>query len=65
MRLDLNEFEGQVLMELLDTAHTQKLHELHHTHAAEYKTLLRRRLDAIESMRLRLGPPAAVHATLQ
>ena len=65
MRLDLNEFEGQVLMELLDTAHTQKLHELHHTHAAEYKTLLRLRLDAIEAMRLRVTQHAAAHATVQ
>ncbi|MFN8547026.1 MAG: hypothetical protein U0527_03405 [Candidatus Eisenbacteria bacterium] len=54
MTLELSDAERELLNELLEAAHTQTLHELHHTATAEYKDLLRRRLETLEQLRLRM-----------
>ena len=50
----LTEEERELVNELLEAAHTQTLHELHHTATSEYKDLLLRRIETLEKLRLRL-----------
>ncbi len=46
--LQLQPEERELLIEVLEAAEKQKLHELHHADSSEYKRLLRDRLDWIE-----------------
>ncbi len=42
--------ERELLIEMLETAEKEKLHELHHASSSEYKRLLRTRLTLIERL---------------
>jgi len=43
MTIELNEHQREILAELLDSAHKDKVHELHRTDSLGYKQLLRTR----------------------
>jgi hypothetical protein len=60
MRLDLNPREVAVLAALLDAAHRQRLHELHHTDSRDYRERLRREVDVIEDLSARLAAEPVV-----
>ena len=51
MFLTLDDKERELLLELLESAQREKLHELHHTATSSYKDLLRVRLESIERLR--------------
>lgn len=53
MRIELTDREALLLEELLEIAHREKLHELHHTATASYKRLLREQLEVVEALRTR------------
>ncbi len=50
MTLHLTEAQRSLLLELIEAAHREKLHELHHTDAAAYKVLLRERITSLEAL---------------
>jgi hypothetical protein len=50
MHLELNEQERELLTELLEHAHKDKLHELYRTDALGYKQMLREKLAVIENI---------------
>ena len=54
MMLNLTDAEQEFLLELLEARHTSMLHELHHTDTHEYKRLLERKVDLLESLREKL-----------
>jgi len=54
MKLELTPSETEVLAELLEAAHREMLHELHHTSTRAYAHLLRERIGQIEMLRQRL-----------
>lgn len=59
---DFDEREREYVLTVLLAAHTQLLHELHHTDAADYKQQLRRQIELNEratmKMQERAGAPA-------
>jgi hypothetical protein len=57
MVLELNEQERELLTELLERAHKDKLHELYRTDALGYKQMLREKIAVIEN----ICSKAAVH----
>ena len=62
MTLDINEEERNYLLEILNARREEMLHELHHTDTLNFKELLRRKIELVESLRARLaadGAPAA------
>lgn len=59
MTLDLTPRELTLLIELLDAAQREKLHELHHADLRDFKQHLRDRLRLIEGVRAKI---AASHA---
>lgn len=54
--IELNEQERECLLEVLETAQKEKLHELHHTDSSDYKRLLRHRLEILEALSAKLLP---------
>jgi hypothetical protein len=54
MNLELTPAEAEYLVELLDTAHRTRLHELHHTSTRAYADILRGQVELIESLRTRI-----------
>jgi hypothetical protein len=50
MKLDLTEHERELLTELLEQAHKERVHELHRTYSLGYKQLLRERLTTLEAL---------------
>ncbi len=52
--IDLDSAERELLIEMLEAAEKEKLHELHHAHSSEYKRLLRNRLTLIERLTSKL-----------
>ena len=50
MTIDLTEHEREILTELLEPAHRERLHELHRTDSLGYKQLLRERLQSLENI---------------
>jgi len=50
MKIDLTEHERELLTELLEAAHRDKLHELFRTDALGYKKMLREKIAVIESV---------------
>ena len=60
MKLELTEHEREILTELLEQAHKERVHELHRTYSLGYKQLLRERIATLES----LCEKVAVHETV-
>jgi hypothetical protein len=54
--IELNEQEREYLLEVLEAATKEKLHELHHADSSDYKRLLRHRLELLESLTAKLLP---------
>ncbi len=50
LTLTLDAKERELLVEMLEAAEKEKLHELHHASSSEYKRLLRSRLTLIERL---------------
>jgi hypothetical protein len=50
MTIMLTEQEREILTELLEQAHKEKLHELHRTYSLGYKQLLRERITTLETL---------------
>lgn len=50
MTIELTEHEREILTELLEQAHRDKLHELHRTCSLGYKQLLRERIATLENL---------------
>lgn len=50
MTIELTEHEREILTELLQRAHRERLHELHRTYSLGYKQLLRERLNTLENI---------------
>jgi TRAP-type C4-dicarboxylate transport system substrate-binding protein len=57
--MELTVEEKEVLTELLTSAHSQVLYELHRTDSKEYKKLLKRKVEVIESLHEKLKAVAA------
>ena len=55
MTLELTDKERDYFMTLLEATHREKLHELHHTDANEYKTLVKAEIALIEALRAKLS----------
>ena len=54
LTLELDSHERQLLIEILEAAEKERLHELHHTDSYEYKRMLRGRLELIQRIAERL-----------
>ena len=54
LTLELDSHERQLLIEILEAAEKEKLHELHHADSSEYKRMLRARLELIQRIADRL-----------
>jgi len=50
MQIDLTEHQRELLTELLDAAHKERVHELHRTDSLSYKKLLREKIAVIEDL---------------
>ena len=50
MKLELTEHEREILTELLEQAHKERVHELHRTYSLGYKQLLRERIATLETL---------------
>ena len=50
MSLDLTEHQREMLSELLEAAHRDKVHELHRTDSLGYKGILREKIAVIEEL---------------
>lgn len=48
MTIELTEHERELLTDLLEQAHKERLHELHRTYSLGYKQLLRERIATLE-----------------
>jgi hypothetical protein len=55
LTLELSEQEREFLSEILTSAHTSLLDELHHTESYEYKQMLKQREELLETLRLKVG----------
>jgi hypothetical protein len=56
MTLDINEEERNYLLEILDARREEMLHELHHTDTLNFKEMLRRKIELVESLSSKLAP---------
>lgn len=54
MTLHLTEPERSILLEMIDSAHREKLRELAHTDSTAYKNLLRERIRLVEGLSVKL-----------
>jgi hypothetical protein len=54
---ELSEKERLLLVDLLDAAHKEKLHELHHASTVSYKLLLKEKIDLIEALVTEFAQP--------
>lgn len=52
---DMTSDERDYLIETLEAAHTQLLHELHHVHRRQFREVLRQRVEINETLMQRLG----------
>lgn len=55
MILELTDKERDYLITLLEATHREKLHELHHTDAKQYKALVKAEISLIEALRTKLS----------
>ena len=60
MHFDLSDHERELLTELLEHAHKDKLHELFRTDSLSYKQMLREKLAVIEG----IVSKVAIHETV-
>lgn len=51
MTLEISEQERELLSEILKSAHTSLIDELHHTESYEYKQMLKQRSELLENLR--------------
>lgn len=58
--IELTDQEREYLLEVLENAQKEKLHELHHADSSDYKRLLRHRLEILEALAAKLLPTAVV-----
>jgi hypothetical protein len=56
MTLDVNEEEGNYLLEILEARRAELLHELHHTDTLDFKEVLRRKIALVENLSSKLAP---------
>ena len=54
MLLDITDQEREYLLELLETRVTAMYHELHHTDAREYRSLLKQRFEVVEGLKAKI-----------
>lgn len=54
MTLDLTDQEREYLEELLEAAHKNKLHGLHHAQTSDYKLILKDKVRIIEALESKL-----------
>jgi hypothetical protein len=50
MTVEITDEEKEILSELLQSTYQQMLHELHHTDTADYKEMLKKRVDVVERL---------------
>jgi hypothetical protein len=50
MKIELNSQQCELLRELLEAAHRDRVHELHRTTALGYKRILREKVELIEDL---------------
>ncbi len=50
MTFEVTEHQREMLAELLEAAHRDKVHELHRTDSLGYKSILREKIAVIESL---------------
>lgn len=55
MTLELSEQEREFLAEILKSAHTSLLDELHHTESYEYKQIIKQREEMLENLMSKVG----------
>lgn len=55
LTLEINEQERELLAEILKSAHTSLLDELHHTESYEYKQMLKQREKLLENLKSKVG----------
>ena len=55
LTLELSEQERELLAEILKSAHTSLLDEVHHTESYEYKQMLKQREELLENLRSKIG----------
>lgn len=58
--LDLPDDEREYLIEMLREAHTQLLHQMHHSSTSQYRTILRERLALNERLLEKIDRPVLV-----
>jgi hypothetical protein len=59
MQIELTIPESEYLKQVLDTARTSLLHEMHHAHAHEFKDVLKQQLDLNEKVLQKIEPAPA------
>jgi hypothetical protein len=64
MTLDINEQERDLLLEVLRTAHSSLIDELHHTDGFEYKEMLRQKLERLKDLESRVGAARSNSTTI-
>ena len=50
MKIEINEQEGDLLLEVLRTAHTSLVEEIVHTDGFEYKEMLKQKLERLKAL---------------
>jgi hypothetical protein len=64
MRLDINEQERDLLLELLKSEHSMLLDELLHTDGFEYKEMLKQKLELLKELESRVASLADSGASI-
>ena len=63
MKLDINEQERDLLVELLKTGHSSLLDEILHTDGYEYKQLLKQKFELLKELQSRVEATLADNPT--
>ena len=58
MSLLVTDAERELLLEVLEARYKSMLHELHHTDTFEYKELLEKKVELLESLKEKLLRPS-------
>ncbi len=59
MEFQFSEEERSLLLEVLQSAHTTALHELHHTDSHDFKNRLKKRIEMLEALEKQIEKQAA------
>jgi hypothetical protein len=54
LTLEINEQEREILLEVLKSAHTSLLDELHHTESYDYKQMLKQRDENLKNLKSKI-----------